>query len=52
MVVQDGFCLQASRPAAVDNSLVKCGVLLRLGMGFGGLITRKSQERTEDLYDY
>ena len=26
---------------------------VRLGMAwFGGLITRKSQERTKDLYDY
>ena len=40
-----------------DSSLERLrmirGVLARLGMGwFGGLITRKSQERTKDLYDY
>ena len=53
MVIPEGFRLQASTPAALDNSLVKRGVLVRLGMGwFGGLITRKSQERTKDLYDY
>ena len=53
MVVPDEFGFQASKPAALGNSLVKRGVLVRLGMGwFGGLITRKSQERTKDLYDY
>ena len=53
MVIPDGFRLQESRPAALDNSLVKRGVLVRLSMGwFGGLITRKSQERTKELYDY
>ena len=53
MVVPDGFRFQESRPAALDHSLAKRGVLVRLGMGwFGGLITRKSQEWTKDLYDY
>ena len=55
MVVPDGFRLQESRPAALDDSLVKCGVLLiaKLGMGWsGGLITRKSQERTKAVHDY
>ena len=53
MVIPDGFCLQESRPADLDNSLVKRGVLVRRSMGwFGGLITRKSQERTKELYDY
>ena len=54
MVVPDGFRLQESRPAAVDSSLVKRGVLVRrLSMGwFGGLITRHSQERTKHVYDY
>ena len=43
MVVPDGFRLQESRSAALDSSLVKRGVLLRLSMGwFGGLITRQS----------
>ena len=54
MVIPDGFRLQESRPrpAALDNSLVKRGVLGSLSMGwFGGLITRKSQERTKELYD-
>ena len=53
MVIPDGFRLQESRPVALDNSFVKRGVLVRLSMGwFGGLITRKSQERTKELYDY
>ena len=53
MVVPDGFHLQESRPAALDSSLVRCGVLVRLSMGwFGGLITRQSQERTKHVYDY
>ena len=53
MVVPDGFRLQEPRPAALDSSLVKRGVLVRLGMGwFGGLITRQSQERTKHVYDY
>ena len=53
MVIPDRFRLQESRPADLDNSLVKRGVLVRLSMGwFGGRITRKSQERTKELYDY
>ena len=53
MVVPDGFCLQESRQAALDSSLVKRGVLVGLSMGwFGGLTTRQSQERTKHLYDY
>ena len=32
MVAPDGFRLQESRPAALDSSLVKRGVLLRLSM--------------------
>ena len=47
MFLTDGFRLHQSRPAALDSFLVKRGVLVRLSMGlFGGLITRKSQERT------
>ena len=53
MVISDGFRLQESRPADLDNYLVKREVLARLGMGwFGGRVTRKSQERTKELYDY
>ena len=53
MVITDGFRLQESRPPALDNSLVKRGVLVRLSTGwFGGLITCKSQERTKEVYDY
>ena len=53
MVVPDGFRLQEPRPAALDSSLVKQRVLVRLGMGwFGGLITHQSQERTKHVYDY
>ena len=33
MVIPDGFRLQESRPAALDSSLVKRGVLVRLSMG-------------------
>ena len=52
-VITDGFRLHESRPPGLANSLVKRGVLVRLSMGwFGGLITRKSQERTKELYDY
>ena len=53
MVIPDGFRLQESRPAALENSLVKRGVLVTIRMGwFGFLITRKSQERAKELYDY
>ena len=49
----DGFRLEESRPGALDNSLAKRGVLVRLSLGwFGGLITCKSHERTKELYDY
>ena len=48
MGIPDGNRPEESRPAALDNSLVKRGVIVRLSMGwFGGLITRKSQERTK-----
>ena len=53
MATPDGFCLQDSRPAALDGSFVKRGVLVRPSIGwFGGFITRKSPERTKDLYNY
>ena len=53
MVVLYRFRLQGSTPAALDKYVVKCGVYVRLGMGwFGGLITRKSQEWTKDVYGY
>ena len=53
MEIPDGFRIQASKPAALDSSLLQRGVLVRLGMGwFGGLITRQSQERTRHIYDY
>ena len=53
MVIPDGFRLQESRPAALDNSLVKRGVLVRPSIGwFGGLVTRKSQERKKGVYDH
>ena len=51
MVIPDGFRLQESRPAAVDNSLVKRGVLVSMGW-FSGLIARKIQERTKEVYDH
>ena len=43
-----------SSPTALDESLVKRGLLVILSMGsFGGVITRKRQERTptKQLYD-
>ena len=45
MAIPDGFRLQSrGQLAALDGSLVIRGVLVRLGMGwFGVLITRKSQ---------
>ena len=53
MVVPHGFRLQESRSAALDSSLVKRGVLVRLSLGwFGGLITHQNQERTKHVYDY
>ena len=53
MVIPNGFRLQEPTPAGLDSSLVKRGILLRLGMGwFGGVITRQSQERTRDVLDY
>ena len=53
MEIPDGFGVQASKPAALDSSLLQRGVFVRLGMGwFGGLIIRQSQERTRHLYDY
>ena len=53
MVIPEGLRLQESKPPALDNNLVKRGVLERLSMGwFGGLITRKSQERTKNVYGY
>ena len=51
MVVPGGFRLQESRSAALDSSLVKRGVLVRLSMGwFRGLTTRQSQELTKHVY--
>ena len=53
MVVSDKFRLQASRPAALGNSVMKHGALVTLGMGgFGCLVARKSQERTKGFFDY
>ena len=53
IVIADGFRLQEWKPADLGNSLVKRGVIVRLSMGwFGRRITRKSQERTKELYDY
>lgn len=48
-----GFRLQPSPPPALDQSLVKRGVLVRLGLGwFGGLITRRAHQRSRCGYDY
>lgn len=50
------FCLQASGPAALDSFFSKScstAVLARLGTRwFSGVITRKSQEQTQHVYDY
>ena len=53
MEIPNDYRLQASKPAALDSSLLQRGVLVRLGLGwFGGSITRQPQERTRHLYDY
>ncbi|CAN0582865.1 unnamed protein product, partial [Ectocarpus sp. 12 AP-2014] len=53
MDVPDAFLLQASRPPALDQSLVKRGVLVELGLGwFGGLIARTASQSSRRTYDY
>ena len=53
MNVSSGFHLQEARQAMLDESLLKRGVLLRLGLGwFGGVITRRAQEASRRAYDY
>ena len=53
MEIPGGYRLQASKPAALDSSLLQRGVLVRLDMGwFRRSITRQSQERTRHLSDY
>ena len=50
----DGFRLEESRPAVLDSSSVKqTWSVCETGHGvYGGLITRKSQEQTKDVYHY
>ena len=54
MAVPDRFRLQESRRAALDNSLVKRGVLVRLGMGGGLVASSLARVRSgrKILYDY
>ena len=45
MDIPEGFRVQLSPSPALDQSLVKRGVLLRLGLGwFGGVITRRAHQ--------
>ncbi|CAN0076408.1 unnamed protein product, partial [Scytosiphon promiscuus] len=40
-------------PSALDQSLVKRGVLVKLGLGwFGGVISRRAHPASRDQYDY
>ena len=51
--IPDGFQLQRSPPSALDQSLVKRGVLVKLGLGwFGVFISRRSHPASRDVYDY
>ncbi|CAN0166814.1 unnamed protein product, partial [Pylaiella littoralis] len=53
MSIPDGFQLQPSPPPALDQSLVKRGVLVKLGLGwFGGVLTRRAHHGSRDNYDY
>lgn len=53
MDVPDGFQLQGSPPSALDQSLVKRGVLVKMGLGwFGGVISRRSHPASRDVFDY
>ncbi|CAB1117353.1 unnamed protein product [Ectocarpus sp. CCAP 1310/34] len=53
MDIPDGFRLQASPPPALDQSIVKRGVLVKLGLGwFGGVLSRRSHPASRQEYDY
>ncbi|CAM9949429.1 unnamed protein product, partial [Pylaiella littoralis] len=53
MSIPDGFRLQPSPPPALDQSLVKRGVLVKLGLGwFGGVLTRRAHHGSRNNYDY
>ena len=53
MEIPRGFRLQATKPLALDGSLVGRGVIVRLGLGwFRGRSAHKAQERTRHVYDY
>ena len=48
-----GFRLQATKPLALDGSLVRRGVIVRLGLGrFGERTEGKAQQRTRHVHDY
>ena len=48
-----GFRLQATKPLALDGSLVGREVIARLGLGwFGERIASEPQQRTRHVYDY
>ena len=51
--IQNGRA-QASPPSAHDQSLVKRGVLVKLGFlgWFGGVISRRAHPASPDEYDY
>ena len=52
MNVASGFHLQEARQAMLDESLLKRGVLLRLGLGwFGEVVTRRAQGASHRAYD-
>ena len=53
MDIPEGFRLQMSPPPTLDQSLVKRGVLVRLGLGwFGGVITRRAHQSSRCEHDY
>ena len=53
MDISKGFRLQLSPLPALDQSLVKRGVLVRLGLGwFGGVITRRAHQISRCEYNY
>ncbi|CAB1097920.1 unnamed protein product [Ectocarpus sp. CCAP 1310/34] len=53
MDIPDGFRLQASPPPTLDQSIVKRGVLVKLGLyWFGGVISRRSHPASRQEYDY
>ncbi|CAB1120680.1 unnamed protein product [Ectocarpus sp. CCAP 1310/34] len=53
MDIPDRFRLQASPPPALNQSIVKRGSLVQLGLGwFGGVISRRSHPGSRQENDY